>query len=71
MRRQRERERDICDEERENGNKIIIYILCNCCLREYCSMLQTFETFNTSDNALFLVFGVSNVPNIWHLTHIP
>ena len=29
-------------------------------LRRYCSMLQNFDTFNTSDEAPFLVFGVPN-----------
>ena len=29
-------------------------------LKWYCSMLQKFDTFNTSDKALFLVFGVLN-----------
>ena len=37
----------------------------------YCSMLQKFRTFNTSDKWVFLVFGVVNVPNIWHLAHLP
>ena len=30
-------------------------------LRVYCSMFHNFDTFNTPHDALFLVFGVSNV----------
>ena len=70
----RRRKRDICDDKRENGNKIIIYIMqllsipCqNCegtvaCCKSLAHLIHLIKAF--------LVFGVSNVPNIWHLAHL-
>ena len=38
-------------------------------MQQYYSMLQKFDTFNTFDKAMFLVFGVLNVSyySIWHI----
>ena len=36
----------------------------------YCSMFYNLSTFSTLDKGPFFVFGVSNVPNIWHLTYL-
>ena len=51
-----------------NRNRIFIRTLSK--MRAYCSMCYNFSTFSISDEDLFLCFGVSNVPNIWHLTHL-
>ena len=56
------------NKKRINGNGILIYTLSK--MRAYCSMFHNFSIFSTSDEGLFLCFGVSNVPNIWHLTHL-
>jgi len=52
-------------EEREKRIKKIInsYAILVCTvskMQRYCSILQKFNTFNTSDKAPFLVFGVPN-----------
>ena len=52
-------------EEREKRikkilNRYTIFVRTMSKLKGYCSMLQKFDIFNTSDKAPFFVFGVPN-----------
>ena len=68
----RERERDLCWEEREKVNKIRIKVLAFFVhtisyLEVHCSLMLKVLRFEKPDEGWFLVLGV---PNIWHLAHL-
>ena len=64
----RRRKRDICDDKRENGNKIIIYImqLLSVPCQNYEDTVACCKSLAHLTHLIkaFLVFSVPNVPNI-------